>query len=142
MGYTIYSIVGTILEQVALVIIVRVGLPYLFNIHVPWWGLAILMAAFLVYSLFTYRMGKRALGKQPLVSPEAIIGSEGIVATSLHPKGYVKVKGELWRASSKSETEVGDEIEVIGIEGIELIVAPKEKSFFERYKERNNQHES
>ncbi len=127
LGYTIYALVGTILEQAALVVIVRWGLPHL-NINIPWWGLAILMVALLLYSCFTYRMGRQVLLMKPMVSPESIIDSEGTVATPLDPKGYVRVKGELWKASAGLKLEVGDEIVVTGIDGIKLIVAPKRKS--------------
>ena len=127
MGYTIYALIGTLIEQTALFIILRWGFPYLFNINIPLWGIVILMLGFLVYSVYTYRMGRRALSGTPLVSPEAIIGSEGVVATPLDPTGFVKVKGELWRASSESSLEVGDEIIVTGIQGIKLkVVAKKE----------------
>lgn len=126
LGYTIYAIIGTILEQVALVIIVLLGLPH-FNIHIPLWGLITLMAIMLAYSYFNYRMGKKALNKRPMITSEAIVGCEGIVATPMDPKGYVKVKGELWKASSESDMEIGSEIVVTGVNGIKLIVTPKRK---------------
>jgi membrane protein implicated in regulation of membrane protease activity len=132
--YTIYAAIGTILEEGALVVIVLWGLPRL-NIHTPIWGLAILMVLLLMYSFFTYRTGRATLLMKPMVAPEAIIDSEGIVATPLDPNGYVKVKGELWKARSESKLKVGDEIVVIGIEGIKLMVARKDRSFFTRHKE-------
>jgi len=125
--YTIYSIISTILEEVALAAIVLWGLPY-FNIHIPWWGLAILMIALAVYSYIAYRIGKPTLTMKPLVSLETMIGSEGKVVTPLAPEGYVKVKGELWKAlSTESELEIGDEVVVVGIDGLKLIVNRKEK---------------
>ena len=125
MWYTIYSLIGTVIEQAALFIILRWGLAR-FNIHVPLWGIAILMIAFLVYSFYTYRMGRCALNQAPLVASETIIGCAGIVTTPLDTKGYVKVKGELWKASSDSVLEIGEEIVVIGIDGIKLKVTRKE----------------
>ena len=125
-GYTIYAFIGTVIEQAALFTILRWGLPH-FNIHIPLWGIVILMLGLLVYSFYTYRMGRLALSGKPLVAPEAIIGCEGIVATPLDPKGFVKVKNELWRATSESSLEVGDEIIVTGIDGIKLkVIAKKE----------------
>ena len=126
MWYTIYSLIGTIIEQAALFIILRWGLAH-FNIHVPLWGIAILMIAFLVYSFYTYRMGRRALNQAPLVASETIIGCAGIVTMPLDTKGYVKVKGELWKASSQDKLEIGDDIEVIGMEGMRLIVVPRKQ---------------
>jgi len=127
LGYTIYAIIGTLLEQAAVVIIVLWGLPRI-DVHIPWWGLATIMVIMLAYSYFTYRMGIAVLGRKPVVVPDSLIGCEGKVATPLDPKGYVKVRGELWKAFSESKLEAGDDIVVTGIDGIKLIVAPKEKS--------------
>ena len=123
-GYTIYASVGTVLEVAAWLIMTLWILP-LFNIHIPWWVVVILVFVELVTSLFTYIMGRRALSKRLTFGPEAIIGSEGTVATSLDPTGYVKVRGELWKASCQSRLDIGDEVVVIKMVGISLIVAPK-----------------
>ena len=123
MGYTVYALTGTILEQGAIFVIIRWGLPQL-DIYVPWWGLVIVMGAFLVYSVYTYSRGRAAMRRNPMVAPETIIGSRGRVATSIDPRGYVRVKGELWKAQSTYRLDVDEEIYVIGIEGIQLVVAP------------------
>jgi membrane protein implicated in regulation of membrane protease activity len=124
--YTIYAIIGTLLEQGALVIIVRWWLPQ-FDIHISWWVTGILMCLLLMYSFYTYRMGRQALLRKSPVYPDTIIGSEGVVATPLDPTGYVKVKGELWKATSASDMEIGDRIVVTKIDGIRLIVVPESK---------------
>ena len=125
--YTVHSIIRSILEEAALDAIMLWGLPY-FNIHIPWWGLAMLMIALAVYACVAYRIGKPTLTMKPLVSLETMTGSEGKVVTPLAPEGYVKVKGELWKASStESELEVGDEVVVVGIDGLKLIVNRKER---------------
>jgi len=125
-GYTIYAIVGTILEVAALLIVVLWVLP-LFNIYIPWWILAVLLVIDLGVSAFTYIMGRRALSQKLKYGPEAIIGSEGVVATALNPTGYIKVRGELWKASCQYRLEIGDEVVVTEIEGLKLIVVPKIK---------------
>jgi membrane-bound serine protease (ClpP class) len=127
LGYTIYAITGTIIEEAALAIIVLWGLPKI-NIFLPLWALILLMLALLGYASYTYRMGRQAMNRIPIVSPETIIGSDGIVATPLSPGGYVKVKGELWKASSETRVEVGDKIVVTDINGIKLLVTPKERN--------------
>ncbi len=123
-GYTIYAIIGTVVDVAALLIVMLWVLP-LFNIYVPWWILVILVAIELGVSCFTYIMGRRALSKKITYGPEAIIGSEGIVASALNPTGYIKVRGELWKASCQSELKVGDEVVVIKMEGMKLTVVPK-----------------
>ncbi len=126
--YTIYAAIGTLIEEGAVVAIVLWGLPRL-NIHIPLWGMAILMVMLFAYSIFTYRTGRAALLMKPMVAPENIIDNEGIVATPLDPHGYVKVKGELWKATSESKLKVGDEIIVVGIQGIKLMVIRKVAAF-------------
>jgi membrane-bound serine protease (ClpP class) len=69
-------------------------------------------------------MGRRALSKQLMYGPEALVGSVGVVATSFNPTGYVRVRGELWKASCQSKLEVGDEVMVIKMEGMKLVVLP------------------
>ena len=124
-GYTIYALIGTILEQAVAVIIVLGVLPLL-NIYIPLWGMICILAALLLFSVYTYIMGRRALSKKPMFTSEAIIGLEGITTTRLSPNGYIKVKGELWKASSESIIDVGETIIVTEIEGLKLIVIPKD----------------
>jgi membrane-bound serine protease (ClpP class) len=101
-------------------------LPHLFDITVPLWGLAVLMLALAVYSGTMYRIGRQTFFMKPKVAAENIIGSRGTVTRRLAPEGYVKVQGVLWRAICKqSDLEIGDEVEVIGMEGLKLIVRPK-----------------
>lgn len=132
-SYTVYAIIGTILEEGALVVIVRWWLPHNFDIHISWLVLGILMFLLFGYSVFTYRMGRRALLRKSPLYPEAIVGCEGVVATPLDPTGYVKVKGELWKATSTSDLEIGEKIRVTKIDGIRLVVEPEseERSGYE-----------
>ncbi|MBN1974756.1 MAG: NfeD family protein [Sedimentisphaerales bacterium] len=56
---------------------------------------------------------------------EQLIGMNGIAMDSLNPDGYVKVKGELWKAEIRDlefPLKEGDEIKVSDVEGMTLIV--------------------
>jgi len=124
--YAVYSVISTILQEIAIVAIVLWVLPD-FNIHVPLWGLVILVVAFAVYAYVTYRLGRMALILKPMVAPETIIGNQGKVVRPLNPEGYVKIQGVLWKASCvESELEVGDEVVVVEIDRLKLIVCRKE----------------
>jgi len=76
------------------------------------------------YAYITYRLSKKALAKKPIVSPEAMVGSKCRAATQLAPIGYVRVGSELWQASSSSTVDVGEEVVIVGIEGMTLVVSP------------------
>jgi membrane-bound serine protease (ClpP class) len=122
--YTVLAITTSLLEEAALVAVVLWLLPRV-AINIPLWGLILMMIALGTYSYINYRFNKKALTKKPMISPD--IGSRGRTATPISPTGYVRVNGELWRASSNSNIDAGEEISVIGIEGMMLLVSPIEK---------------
>jgi len=95
-------------------------------INIPIWGLIIMMIALGVYNSINYRLSKKALVKKPMISPD--IGSRGRTTTPISPKGYVRVNGELWQASSSSTIDAGEEIAVAGMEGMTLLISPVEKA--------------
>ena len=55
---------------------------------------------------------------------KALIGQHGITLTSIVPMqfGQVKVNGEIWTAVAEEELEVNTRVEVMGIDGVKLIV--------------------
>jgi membrane-bound serine protease (ClpP class) len=123
--YTVQAVLGWMLEEAILVAVVLWLLPQ-FNVNLPLWALAILMVALAVYSYTMYRVGRSTFLIRPKVAAEAVIGNGGKVTKRLAPEGYVKVQGVLWKAiCDEAELEIGDEVVVVGIEGLRLIVSPK-----------------
>ncbi len=81
-----------------------------------------LIAALLLYFAIKAQYRHVETGK------EALIGSTGIVVTDLRPKGEVRVRGEFWQALSRSgEILSGQTVEVVGMEGMFLVVKPVEE---------------
>jgi membrane protein implicated in regulation of membrane protease activity len=122
--YTALAITTSLLEEAALVAVVLLLLPRV-AINIPLWGLILMMIALGVYNYINYRLGKKALDKKPMISLD--IGSRGRTTTPVSPKGYVRINGELWQASSNSTIDAGEEITVVGIEGMTLLISPVEK---------------
>lgn len=56
----------------------------------------------------------------------ALIGERGTVVRSIAPRGFVRVRGELWRAESEVKIAAGTEVEVVGAQGMRLKVHPKD----------------
>jgi len=123
-GYAVLTIITTLLEEAALVAVVLWLLPRV-TLNIPLWGLILMMIALGVYNYINYRLSKKALVKKPMISPD--IGSRGRTTTPVSLKGYVRVNGELWQASSNSTIDAGEEITVVGIEGMTLLISPVEK---------------
>lgn len=55
---------------------------------------------------------------------KALIGQHGITLTSIVPMqfGQVKVNGEIWTSVAEEELEENTRVEVMGIDGVKLIV--------------------
>ncbi len=89
---------------------------------------------FIVVSLISLLLTKPIIRKFKVVNFEPTnsdryIGKKGDVIKRITPKekGEVKVLGTVWTATSDETLEVGDEIEVVKIDGVKLIVKKEEK---------------
>ena len=67
---------------------------------------------------------------------DRLVGEHGTASDALSPSGYIRVRGELWRARSEDvqvDVDVeggkaivqGDRVEVIGVDGTLLVVRPQ-----------------
>ena len=118
----ILAVVSTLLEEVALVVIVIWGLPQL-GIHIPLPGLITMMVAWGVASVIIFRTGSRALRKKPVLGLPEMIDSKAKAVSLLDPNGMVKIKGELWEAVSISgRIDTGEEVIVVGQDALKLVV--------------------
>ena len=82
-------------------------------------GVAIaLLIAFAIFILLV----KRSVRKPPAVGKEALIGQVGVAVTGIAPKGLIKLKGELWTATSEQYIKEGEQVVVKDIKGIMLVV--------------------
>ncbi|MFC1914173.1 NfeD family protein [Chloroflexota bacterium] len=118
----ILAIVSTTLEEVAIVVIWRWGLPQL-GIHLPLSVLIGIMVAWAVFSVGNFIIVTRVLRKQAIVGLPTMISSKGKVINPLTPEGLVRIKSELWSATSlEGNIAQGEEVTVVGEDGLKLIV--------------------
>jgi membrane protein implicated in regulation of membrane protease activity len=120
--HTIYSLISTIIEEIAIAVLLLWILPA-FGVKVPPWVVAAVMACFAVYCYIMYRVGHPTVLYEGVTEPDAIVGSTGTVETIMQTEVYVRVQGELWKASCPgSELKAGDEVIVTAIDGLSLTV--------------------
>jgi len=130
-GRLILAIISTLLEEVAIAVIVLLGLPRL-GLYIPLPGLIAVMVLWLAYSVVIYRAGSRALRRKPVINIP-VIGSKGKVVSPLAPEGLVRIKGELWVAtSSGKKLGVGSEVIVEEQDGLRLVVRRSSPSNLEK----------
>lgn len=118
----ILAIVSTALEEVAIVAIWRWLLPE-FGIRLPFSVLIGVMVAWAAFAVALFIFTTRTLKKQVVVGLPTMIGGRGKVASSLVPEGLVRIKGELWGATSaEGDVDTGEEVEVVAEDGLKLVV--------------------
>ncbi|MFA5316795.1 MAG: NfeD family protein [Dehalococcoidales bacterium] len=123
MARLVLALISGLIEEAVLAAVVLVILPR-FGIQIPVWGLIGLMVLLAVNNTVFFMIGSRALRKGTLIGLPAMVGAEGEVVSSLSPRGLVKVRGELWQATSKGgEILVGEMVIVVGQDGLGLVVA-------------------
>jgi membrane-bound serine protease (ClpP class) len=91
------------------------------------WELALSVAIpFAVITVLLLRLVLRSRRWGATIGPESLIGAVGEVRQEIrdHRKGLVHVAGELWTARSGTALAVGQQIRVVGVEGLTLRVEP------------------
>ncbi len=118
----IVAIITTLLQETLLVILFLWGLPQL-GITLPLWVLILAMFIWVGLAITLYRIGSRALRRKQVGGLTAMIGSRGIVIRSLSPEGLIKIRNELWEASTTDENiKRGEVVHVVGQNRLKLIV--------------------
>jgi membrane-bound ClpP family serine protease len=89
---------------------------------------AIALFIIAVIVAWIFYVGVKAQFKRVKTGKEALIGSRGLATSDLKPKGEVRVMGEFWEATAKDTTiGVGQAVEVVGLEGMFLVVKAVEQ---------------
>lgn len=118
----IIAIITTALEEAAIAVVVLWLLPKI-DVNLPLFVLIIIMVAWAGFAVFTYRLGSRALRRQPEGGLSDMLGMRGEVVKRLDPEGIIRIKGELWKAKSAGrKIETGEEVTVVGQRRLKLIV--------------------
>lgn len=66
----------------------------------------------------------RSHARKIVTGKEELIGSLAEVRDNFEGNGWVKIKGEIWKAQSNVPLKQGQRVRVIGIDGLKLIVEP------------------
>lgn len=105
-----------------------VGSLFLFKIEgesrarVSYWLIAVVTLASGGFFGVALTRVMKAQDKPTQVGPEMVIGATGYVVNEIDPLGTVQVKSELWSALADEPIAAGEEIEVVGVDGLKLRV--------------------
>jgi membrane protein implicated in regulation of membrane protease activity len=89
----------------------------------PWnfFGFAASLVAFVGELAFWNRTVKN---RRVAAGAETLVGKTGKVLSRLAPEGQIELSGEIWKARSTAEAEVGQAVRVVGRDGLTLTVEP------------------
>jgi membrane-bound ClpP family serine protease len=118
----VLAIVSMVIEQGAIYVIWRWLLPE-FGINLSVSVLIGVMAAWAVFGIWLFLFTTHTLRKQVPVGLPSMVGTKGKVSSRLVPEGLVRIKGELWVATSpEGDIDAGENIVVVGEDGLKLLV--------------------
>ena len=127
----IVAIISTILEEIAIVVIWRWGLPQM-DIYLSDYVLIAVMIGWLAYSVFTFWFVTRSLRRKLVIGLPTMVGSKGKAVSPLTPVGQVRIKGETWGAESIDRNiDTGEQIVVVEEDGLKLMVQRAGNSKFQ-----------
>lgn len=115
-----------LLDDVAALVIVFAVL-WFFDVEISLWGMIVIGLVFGTFVFIVHRAIVPSLRRKKVTGAEGMVGLTGEVTQSLGLKGVIKIEGEYWKAQSvEGEIGVGEEVEVLGIKGLDLEVKRKE----------------
>lgn len=94
-------------------------------LEVPVWVAAGVLVAWVIKDYALYPFLRSAYELDHRLPIDRMIGEHGRATESLSPTGYVRVRGELWRARAKNENDPvrqDDPVEVSAVDGKMLVV--------------------
>jgi membrane-bound ClpP family serine protease len=118
----VLAVISTSLEELAIWVIWRWLLPE-FGVNLPVAVLISIMIAWGAFSIWLFVFTTRVLRRQAEVGLPSMVGAAGKAASRLSPEGLVRIRGELWGATSNEGViETGEEVVVVGERGLKLLV--------------------
>ena len=118
--YTLYQIPEWALAVGAAVLLYRWGV-------LPGWTGALLVAAVMAKDAALYPFLRTAYETDASTAIERLIGLRGVAVEPLAPRGYIRVRGELWRSEAAAGAPAirpGHPVTVAAVRGTTLLVRP------------------
>ena len=93
---------------------------------VPWWMGAGVVGLWILKDLLLFPVMRHYYRSVP--SERRIVGAEAVTLSRLNPRGFVRVRGEIWQAESANdaagEIREGARVRVSDVRGLLVLVEP------------------
>jgi membrane protein implicated in regulation of membrane protease activity len=92
--------------------------------NIPWWLATCFLVAWVIkdYALYPFLRFSYEINDRKQI--DRLIGAKGKAVNTLAPNGYVRVRGELWRAINEEtdQLKAGSLVSVVSVKGMTVIV--------------------
>ena len=127
-GRLVLAVASTSAEEFLIYSAWRWLLPQ-WDIILPVAALITAMVCWGIFSVSLFIFTTKTLKKQVPVGLPSMVGTIGRAANSLAPEGLVRIKSELWVATTETgKIQKGDNIKVVGEDGLRLLVRKSDVS--------------
>lgn len=116
---------GVVAMVLGIVILIDTDVP---ELQVGVWQAIGITLPFAAITVFLLQLAIRSFRYKVATGAEAMVGEIGEARTALDPNGSVFVHGELWNARSEAAVASGDQVRVRAVNGMDLLVEPREAS--------------
>jgi membrane-bound ClpP family serine protease len=120
---TILKYIALHLAELVVLVLGIILVRYFFGI--PNWSIIVIISLWIVKDIVLFPKVWRAYAYNDNRPMNEFIGLEATVADGLHPAGYVRVHGELWKAEVSDRRQTlkrGERTRVVDSSGMTLIV--------------------
>jgi membrane-bound serine protease (ClpP class) len=133
-GFGVLGLGGIVAAVIGSLILIDVPNP---ELRLPLGLVLAVVIPFALIMIVMVRLAFRARHARVATGLAGMIGLKGRAETAIAPEGRVFVRGELWRARSQTKIAAGENVRVVGVEGLTLevdlaerdvAVAPKQAS--------------
>jgi membrane-bound serine protease (ClpP class) len=90
--------------------------------QVSWQVIAAVAVTAILVVAFLFSLAYRAFRNRVRTGAEGMVTERGVVREALDPRGKVWVHGELWSAYASEPIPVGEEVEVVAVDGMRIEV--------------------
>ena len=122
-SHGVLGVGGAIALILGATILINTSLPEL-RIHLL--TAVVVTLPFALITTFLLRLVLRARALKVSTGAAGMIGEIGIARSDLEPEGTVFVHGEWWNAVSNAPVHQGAKVQVLGLDGLKLKVAPSD----------------
>lgn len=127
-GWSVRVVVRYALFQVPAVVLLVLALALVRRwVDIPAWFVWGLVGLWVVKDLILFPFVWRAYDTDRAGAANCMVGARGIAKDRLAPSGYIRVRGELWRAEVMGDgppIDRGQRVQVRGVCGLKLLVQP------------------